>query len=152
MEGSLAWKILNGMQIRKNERDSLARRVKLLRERDKKKEADPARDQNYQTDLQEMQAEQDALASLLKRLNDKDTLNFLTDEGLLPNYAFPEAGVTLHSIIYWNRENPVTGGRRYDFLTQEFERSAGSALSGPICSDENDPVNVVWHYDKRINY
>ena len=36
-------------------------------------------------------------------INDRDVFGFLTDEGLIPNYAFPEAGVTLRSVIFRKR-------------------------------------------------
>ncbi|MGU0162004.1 hypothetical protein ACVXHB_30245 [Escherichia coli] len=37
--------------------------------------------------------------ALVNQINNKQTLNFLTDEGLLPDYAFPEAGITLRSVF-----------------------------------------------------
>ena len=43
--------------------------------------------------------EKSSLNAIIAKINDKDTFNFFTDEGLLPNYSFPEAGVTLRSII-----------------------------------------------------
>ncbi len=32
-------------------------------------------------------------------ISSRGTYQFLTDEGLIPNYAFPEQGVLLHSVI-----------------------------------------------------
>ena len=74
-----------------------------------------------------MQRDRSGVHDLLKRINDKDTLQVFTDEGLLPNYAFPEEGVTLHSIILRRKEKPDEHGaytvRRYD-----YERPAAVAL------------------------
>jgi hypothetical protein len=49
--------------------------------------------------LEELSRERSGFRALMKDLNQKPTLNFLTDEGLLPNYAFPEAGVTLKQVM-----------------------------------------------------
>lgn len=68
---------------------------------------------------------------LRQRLNRKDTLNFFTDEGLLPNYAFPEEGATLHSIIFRTEERPSgTGGAERELVKTEYEyqRPAQAAL------------------------
>ena len=40
------------------------------------------------------------LARMIRQVNDKYPLNLFTDEGLLPNYAFPETGLTLRSVIF----------------------------------------------------
>ena len=37
---------------------------------------------------------------MVKEINKKDIFNFLSDEGLLPNYAFPESGIVLKAILY----------------------------------------------------
>ncbi len=64
--------------------------------------------------------ERDSLLKIIAHINEKETLNFMTDEGLLPNYAFPESGVTLRSVIWRkNSENKIF----------EYERSASSAIS-----------------------
>ena len=38
--------------------------------------------------------------AIRRHINGRDLFQFLTDEGLIPNYAFPQQGVTLRSIIY----------------------------------------------------
>jgi DEAD/DEAH box helicase domain-containing protein len=50
----------------------------------------------------------------------------LTDEGLLPNYAFPEQGVLLRSIIV---REAKPGGGAPDPLTFEYERPSASAIT-----------------------
>ena len=37
---------------------------------------------------------------LVKEINQRELLNTLTDAGLIPNYAFPEAGVELKSLLW----------------------------------------------------
>jgi DEAD/DEAH box helicase domain-containing protein len=89
-EGSLRYRIMEGLHGLAKDRESLRRKVRLLRERIRKKEQDPVRDQNYEEELSELKREKYALQSLAENINDRDTFNFFTDEGLLPNYAFPE--------------------------------------------------------------
>ncbi|MBU0708123.1 DUF1998 domain-containing protein, partial [Patescibacteria group bacterium] len=60
---------------------------------------------------------------------DRDTFNFFTDEGLIPNYAFPEAGVILRSVIYRKKQAVQEGERNYDTWVYEYERSAVSAIA-----------------------
>src|SRR5262249_5950685 len=50
-----------------------------------------------------------------------DTLGFLTDRGILPNYAFPEQGVTLRSVLY--RSETETNEERAPIVT-DYVRSA----------------------------
>ena len=50
-------------------------------------------DEATKAEIKELKSERAALRSLLSNLNGRDTFGFLTDEGLLPNYAFPEQGV-----------------------------------------------------------
>lgn len=54
--------------------------------------------------MRELTSERQALMALVNQINNKQTLNFLTDEGLLPNYAFPEAGITLRSVLWRRKE------------------------------------------------
>ena len=88
------------------------------------------KDEERERSLNELRAERDAYRRLLLRLNRTSTLNFLTDEGILPNYAFPEEGVTLKSVIYRRLSDAESeeGGRRYENLELEIRRPAQAAL------------------------
>ena len=61
-------------------------------------------------------------------MNGRNTYEFLTDEGLIPNYAFPEKGVTLRSVIYRRREPDAGEGDGYDHEVYEYERPPSAAL------------------------
>jgi DEAD/DEAH box helicase domain-containing protein len=125
---SLAYKIVNGLHALNKERESLRKKVRILRERIKRKEQDQAKSKIYLDELMEMRQEKSALQELVKRINDKEFFNFLTDEGLIPNYAFPEAGVQLRSIIYRKKERIKEEGGSYDHWVYEYERPAVSAI------------------------
>jgi len=125
---SLSYRIVQDLHRLKKERTSLQNKVKLLRERIRKKEADPARGKNYQEELDELRLEKSALQKLVSLINGRDTLNFFTDEGLIPNYAFPEAGVQLRSIIYRKKQTRQEGEGAYNTWVYEYERPAASAI------------------------
>jgi DEAD/DEAH box helicase domain-containing protein len=85
---------------------SLYERRKLLIERlkilDKLNHSIQAKslDANSSDELTNLMSEIKALREILKNINSKDVFNFLSDEGLLPNYAFPEKGIGLTGVLY----------------------------------------------------
>ena len=107
-QGSLHYRIMNGLHDRSLERDSLRKKVRTLNTKINKKMTGP-KDKNYENELRELNIEKSALQALVKNISDRDTFNFFTDEGLLPNYAFPEAGVMLHSLIYGKKRKSRKG-------------------------------------------
>lgn len=63
-------------------------------------------------------------------INQVDVLRFLTDAGLLPNYAFPEEGVKLKSVILKAKETPPgSPDAEPEFVIREYVRAASQALS-----------------------
>jgi DEAD/DEAH box helicase domain-containing protein len=54
---------------------------------------------NLEEELRELRAEQGYLMAELTALLDEDLWGWLCDASLLPNYAFPEAGVTLRAFV-----------------------------------------------------
>jgi DEAD/DEAH box helicase domain-containing protein len=126
-DGSLDHCIINRLHELKAERKGLTDRLKRIRKRIKDNEENPARDQMLNDALDELKMEKSALNRLVRLLNDKHTFNFFTDEGLLPNYAFPEAGVSLRSVIY-RKKAKVDGKGKYDTWTHEYERPAVAAI------------------------
>ncbi len=73
------------------ESDTLRRRIRTL-------DGGP-QDEGIKADRAAAVRERAGLAKLVRDMNDRNTFGFLTDEGLIPNYAFPEEGVTLRSVI-----------------------------------------------------
>ncbi|HDN9016128.1 TPA: DEAD/DEAH box helicase [Aeromonas salmonicida] len=108
------------------DRKSLRARIDKLRRSIDKLESAP-HDQNFDKDMEELLGERHALMALVNQINNKQTLNFLTDEGLLPNYAFPEAGITLRSVLW--RRNEGVNGKAFQHTTYEYERPAATALA-----------------------
>ena len=127
-EGSLAWRILDGLRSCYNERKTFKATIRNLNARIKKKRQEAARSQNWQEELDELLREKKAYQNLVKDMDDKVTFNFFTDEGLLPNYAFPEAGVQLKSIIFRRPEKKEGERGGWETFTFEYERASSAAI------------------------
>lgn len=138
-EGGLEGRILFRLQLLEQKRIGFRKKLKDVNERLKKLQSKPS-DKQTELEIKELSNEKHALISTLNELNDKLTFNFFTDEGLLPNYAFPEAGVTLRSIIY--RRNPTGGESKIE--TKEYERSGRAAIS------EFAPGNVFYVDGRKL--
>lgn len=129
-EGSLSWRLINRLQKLSEERASLSRRINQLKvERERLKRL--PEDEEIKRQIDVVEQERIALMSLHRALNKQNTLNFFTDEGLLPNYAFPEEGVTLRSVIIKRRvvEQGDEQQKPYEKLAYSFQRPSQAALS-----------------------
>jgi DEAD/DEAH box helicase domain-containing protein len=91
--------------------------------------ADQSKDEAILAEIEEVERERSALQAMLRRLNSRQAFNFLTDEGVIPNYAFPEEGVTLRSVINRRKQTVQEGRRRYENLVYEYERPGAAAIS-----------------------
>lgn len=142
--GGLGWRILNRLQEVVAERTRLQNQIKVLGRRIKEKEAGP-QSQNHEDELGELKRERSGFIDLVKKLNQKNTLNFFTDEGLLPNYAFPEAGVTLKSIIWRERRTQGNAEQgKYETESFEYERP------GAIAIGELVPAGTFYAEGRRV--
>lgn len=91
---------------------------------------DKPQDSSFEEEIRELESEKNALLNVLREIGRKNIFNFLSDEGLLPNYAFPEAGIILRALLYRKSEEgePKQGGK-YEKMAYEYSRSASSAIS-----------------------
>jgi DEAD/DEAH box helicase domain-containing protein len=133
-EGTLGWRILNRLKELVDSRSSHLYRAKELKKIADLLEQRPE-DEERNLQLKASRDERNALLALVRDMNKRHTLNFFTDEGLLPNYAFPEEGVTLNSVILRRREQRETASdeinenkQKYETLSFSFQRSAQAAL------------------------
>lgn len=128
-EGSLPWKILSRFREVAKEREDLRKRRAKVGERVKKLEKVPVRDEATEDELQELIQTRRSLAAVIQKIGDTNTLQFFTDEGLLPNYAFPEEGVTLRSVILRKRPPSASSQKgKYEAISLEYQRPAVSAI------------------------
>jgi DEAD/DEAH box helicase domain-containing protein len=120
--------IWEGLEELVAERKALRGRIQALTKRIRDVKQDPARDQNFEDTLQQLLREKTAMNEIVRSMNERQVLNFFTDEGLLPNYAFPEAGVILRSVIYRRNPKAEDDERKYKTQTYEYERPASAAI------------------------
>lgn len=135
-------RILEGLENIAKELKAIRSRVKLLREAITKLENSPTKDADHEQQLEDLDMERNAMVGIARSITGKDTYNYFTDEGLLPNYAFPEAGVQLRSVILRRRK---TGeGRKFDAKVYEYERPAKSAIH------EMAPSNTFYGEGRKV--
>ncbi|WP_274472601.1 MULTISPECIES: DEAD/DEAH box helicase [unclassified Paenibacillus] len=140
-------KILEAFESLLSQRDSLYTNIKQLKELTKIIENRP-NDSSYEEEIKELKSELYALSNVVKSLNNKNVYNFMSDEGLLPNYAFPEAGIVLKAVLF-RKEEPAGNeeenkNRKYEKMVFEYSRSASSALS------EFAPANNFYVDGKKL--
>lgn len=136
--------IHEGMRELIEERKSLGSRIDALTRKVRGLKSDAAKSQSYDEDLKNLLRERAALSELRKSLNERIVLNFFTDEGLLPNYAFPEAGVVLRSVIYRVNTRAEDDDKKYKTNTYEYERPASAAIH------ELAPANSFYAEGRRL--
>ena len=102
-------------------------------------------DEATKNEINDLLRERDKMLELIKEINTRDLLNTLTDAGLIPNYAFPESGIQLKSVLWRKRGADEPGQGAYLTLaTQKYERPAQSALS------EFAPENRFYANQRRV--
>lgn len=115
----------------REQKEGLRKNAKELKKKIDELKSKP-KDSSYDAEIEELDKERAGFINVARHLVSKNTFNFLSDEGLLPNYAFPEAGITLKSILYRekdNENNNLKGRKKYDIISDEYSRSASSAIS-----------------------
>lgn len=126
-DGGLEGRILSRLEFLFKERKELQEKLHAVNGKLKALQARPM-DNAVADEMKDLKFEKNALQDTITRMNAKQTFNFFTDEGLLPNYAFPEAGVTLRSVIYRKREAESAVAGKFETFTNEYERSGRSAI------------------------
>ena len=142
--GGLTHKILTCLSGLAEDREDLRNRLQKVGRAIRKNRETTARDEALDAELDELKQSRDGIHEMLKQINGRLTLNFFTDEGLLPNYAFPEEGVELRSIILKKREQPKADEGKYQAITFEYVRPAASAIT------ELAPGNVFYVEGRRL--
>lgn len=126
------------------ERKTYKKRQKEL-DASKKHLQQKLQDEATKEELDALLRERDKMLELIKEINGRDLLNTLTDAGLIPNYAFPESGIQLKSVLWRKRGEDEPGQGNYVALaTQKYERPAQSALS------EFAPENRFYANQRRV--
>ncbi|MBK1683926.1 DEAD/DEAH box helicase [Rhodoferax fermentans] len=102
-------------------------------------------DEATRAEIDGLLRERDKMLELIAEINKRDLLNTLTDAGLIPNYAFPEAGIELKSVLWRKRGADEQGQGTYVALPAiKYERPANSALS------EFAPENRFYANQRKV--
>jgi len=140
---SLSFKINRAIEIVNQEKLQLEQErrqiTKLLNTLNKQEPID----EKLEAEITNAKAKRQAISRLIKTIREKQTLNFLTDEGLIPNYAFPEEGVTLHSLILKKTETDEDK-KKLEKLEFEYLRPAESAIT------ELAPGNAFYVQGRKL--
>jgi DEAD/DEAH box helicase domain-containing protein len=140
----LRTKLIKSFEELVEERRSYKKRKDDLDKAKSKAQQQP-QDESTKAEIDSLLRERDTVLELIKEINSRDLLNTLTDAGLIPNYAFPEAGVELKSVLWRRRSADEPGQGTYVTLaTQKYERPAQSALS------EFAPENRFYANQRRV--
>ncbi|MDR2302713.1 MAG: DEAD/DEAH box helicase [Deltaproteobacteria bacterium] len=94
--------------------------VQRLEEAEKRLMAQPIGENNA-LELEDLGSEKDALISLFHSITSRDVFKFLSDEGLLPNYAFPESGVAFNGLLYGKEKSSETSKPGYRAVSPKKE-------------------------------
>lgn len=131
------------------ERDARIKTIKALKKRIDELKKLPE-DEATKAQLDDAMSERSGLMELARNVERKSTLNFFTDEGLLPNYAFPEEGVRLQSVIFRRIEKKEGGKddegnpRQYEKRVFEITRPSAAAISELV------PHNHFYGIERRV--
>lgn len=126
---SIDGRVVNRLRTYANELEDLKQRRNEVRTKLRKLEAVTPKDEALETELEELSQTAKGLTGIIATIRNTKTLQFFTDEGLLPNYAFPEEGVTLRSIILRKKEKKSDDREgNYRAETLEYQRPAASAI------------------------
>lgn len=140
-QAGMRYRVIDRLTKVNRDLDDLKRRRTRVENEIERLNALPALGESDAETLQELKLEKTALTRLMASMGSRDTFNFLTDEGLIPNYAFPEQGVLLHSVIVRD-DRKVNDADRV--LTFEYERPGASAIT------EFAPNSVFYAEGRRV--
>jgi len=138
-------RLFSQIDAARHRRDSLKLLFKKSSERKKKLETDEALAKKLddpEGELADLRSELGYLKAELTGLLDGDIWGFLCDASLLPNYAFPEAGVKLQAFVRSERSTPDAA----DEKSREFSwvRAPATAIS------ELAPYNTFYGSGHKV--
>lgn len=129
-ESPLNCKVVDAFIDIDKQRESIKKDIRRLNAEIRKLE-NRVQDSSLEEEKNQLIREKIALSKVVESIDDKNIFNFLSEEGLLPNYAFPEAGVTLKAVIYRKKEDSKISednSKKYETFLYEYSRPAMSAI------------------------
>ncbi|MEI7773514.1 MAG: Zn-binding domain-containing protein [Verrucomicrobiota bacterium] len=144
-EDALRHRLLNLLTELAGERKGYRERADRLKKRLTELKKQP-QDEAVKEEIELSQLNRQKALGLVSEINKRELLETLTDSGLIPNYAFPEAGVELKSVLWRKRtdDDPADAGAYISLPAEKYERPAQSALS------EFAPENIFYANRRRV--
>ena len=136
---TMSARVLHAFEVRAGELAGARDRAKELRRQIDKLKAGP-QDSSFAEQIKRLEVEKAAAGDVVRSIADEDVYGFLTREGLLPNYAFPEDGVHLRVVMRRKLDEEEQGEgqegqppaparrRRTQRMVQEYSRAASAAM------------------------
>ena len=121
------------------ERESWNKRRKAITGQLKRLRKRPEDEQTL-AEIDLLEKERAGLGQRIQQLNNQQLLEAMTNAGLLPNYAFPEEGVSLTTIIHGKRRT----GEEYTVPVHRYSRPAHAALA------EFAPRNTFFAHKSKV--
>lgn len=143
-ESPLHMKLLEEFKSIKAHKKAIQANINELEALIKALESKP-KDSSFEEEMNDLKSEKIALGRVVHDINEKGTFEFMSDQGLLPNYAFPESGIVLKAILYRSEASEDGEKPKGEKYTYEYSRSASSAIS------EFAPMNSFYAGGKKLN-
>jgi DEAD/DEAH box helicase domain-containing protein len=128
------------IEATREEREDLRRLHRRYRQKQQEIEGDPAEYEDPQAELKRIQQDAALVLEMIRQIDESYILNFFTDAGLLPNYAFPESGVKLRAVVTFDTPRP--NGKAYE--VREYQRPA------PVAIRELAPFNSFYAEARKL--
>ena len=143
-EAPMHMKILEEFKTVKAHRNAIQNNIDELNTLIKDLQAKPE-DSSYEEEIKELKGQAAALARVKQSINEKNTFEFMSDQGLLPNYAFPESGIVLKAILFRTDISDDGEKKKGEKYTYEYNRAASTAIS------EFAPLNSFYAGGMKLN-
>lgn len=130
--------VLNALQEKYNSRKQLNNRIRRLQRRINALDDKP-RDENYESERKNLKDHLRGLRHMRYSIGETNVFNFLSDEGILPNYAFPQSGAQLFSTVLPDRNKETVSP-----ITETFDRPGHQAIQ------EFAPGNYFYANGKKV--
>ena len=104
------------------------------------KQKQRVQDEQTESDIKDLEKERDSLSTRITRLNSEYLLEAMTNAGLLPNYAFPEEGISMTHIVHGTSMQ----GKKYSISVYRYNRPAAAALH------EFAPRNTFFAHKNKL--
>ena len=167
--GALRSNVLKAFEDIANERAELIELSKNLKDEKSKLEYEDLPPKDREAKLARLKKRMSEIRKTIKKtIDEAQVLQFLTDRGILPNYAFPEEGVKLKSIILKDFIEDDTDVNQFDKVEiKEYNRPVSLAITelapnqtfyaegrelviNRIDVRENDVID--WRFCQHCNY